>query len=116
MSDIASLWWLWIVLAVVLLAALIAWALIARRKRLDEARDQAATLRDRAKHGEPVAADAEERAAQLQAQAREAQREADQLHSRAEDATQEARGQRDRVTGTFVDAEEVDPDAKKRRP
>ena len=68
-----------------------------------------------ARQGEPVAADAEERAAQLQKQAREAQRTADELHARAEEATQEARGQRDRVTGTFVDADEIDPDAKHKR-
>lgn len=113
MSDIDPIWW--IVLAVVVLAALLVWALIARRKRLEQARAQAAELRDRARQGEPVAASAEERAAQLQAQAREAQRTADELHARAEEATQEARGQRDRVTGTFVDADEIDPDAKHKR-
>lgn len=113
MSDIDPVWW--IVLAIVVLAALVVWALIARKKRLDQAREQAGMLRGRAQRGEPVAADAERRAAELQAQAREAQRQADDLYSRAEEATREARGQRDRVTGTFVDADEVDPDAKKRR-
>lgn len=113
MSDIDPIWW--IVLAIVVLAALAVWALIARKKRLDQAREQANMLRSRAQQGEPVAADAEARAAQLQAQAREAQRKADELYAQAEDATREARGQRDRVTGTFVDADEVDPDAKKRR-
>lgn len=115
MSDIASLWWLWIVLAAVLLVALIVWALVARRKRLEAARAEATSLRTRAKQGEGVAATSEEHAAQLQAEAREAQRKADELYAQAEKATQQARDQRDRVTDHFVDADEVDPDAKKKR-
>ena len=49
-----------------------------------------------------------------QAKAREAQQHADKLHQEAEEATRIAREHRDRVTGDYVSADEIDPDAKKR--
>lgn len=113
MTDIDPIWW--ILLAVVILAVLIAWALVARKRRLDADRTHAAGLRYKAKQGEGVAATSEERAAELQARAREAQQEADQFHREAEDATQRARDERDRVTGSYVDADEIDPDAPRKK-
>ena len=81
-----SMWWL-ILIGVVVLAALIVWALVARRKRLAAARAQASGLRESAQGQESYTASAEDRARDLQAKAREAQKRADQLHEQAEEAT-----------------------------
>lgn len=112
MDNSGTLWAF--IIGVVVVAALIAWALLARKKRLDAARAQASGLREKAQSGETYAASAEDRARDLQAQAREAQKRADELHEKAEEATRIAREHRDRVTGDYVSADEIDPDAKKR--
>ena len=40
---------------------------------------------------------------------------ADELHAEAEEATRVAREHRDRITGEYVEADDIDPDARKRR-
>ena len=107
-----SMWWL-LPIGVVVLAALIVWALVARRKRLATARTQASGLRESAQGQESYTASAEDRARDLQAKAREAQQRADQLHEQAEEATRIAREHRDRVTGEYLDADGIDPDVKR---
>lgn len=112
--DQTTIVWI-VVIAVVVLAALIAWAMIARRKRLDEARHEAAGIREKAQSGEGYVANAEDRARDLQGKAREAQQRADKLHEEAEEATRVAREHRDRVTDDYMTADEIDPDTKRKR-
>ncbi|WP_010147390.1 hypothetical protein [Serinicoccus profundi] len=111
--DQTTIVWI-VVIAVVVIAALTAWAMIARKKRLDAPRQEAAGLREKAQSGESYAETAEDRARELQGKAREAQVRADKLHTEAEEATRIAREHRDRVTGDYVNADEIDPDAKRR--
>lgn len=114
MADIDPIWWILIAIAFVIVIALIVWAAVSSRKKAEAARTRAAGLREVAREGEPSVASAEEHASDLQRQAREAQQEADRLHEEAERATEAARTQRDHVTGEYLEADEIDPDAKRR--
>lgn len=110
MSDIDPIWW--IVLGLVVLAALLAWFFIARRKKQEVARTQASHLRERAQGGENYVAGAEDRARELREKAQEAEQRARRLQSEADEATTVAREHRDRVTDDYLRADDIDPDAK----
>lgn len=107
------MWWV-IGIAAALLVLLAIWAMVARNKRLDAARTEAAGIREKAAGQESYVASAEQRAGQLQAEARQAQKRAEELHERAEEATRVAREHRDRVTGGYLEADEIDPDVRRR--
>ena len=55
----------------------------------------------------------EDKARELQLRAREAEEEAQRLRAKADDATDVAREHRDRVTGEYLKADEIDPDTKR---
>ncbi|GGK56796.1 hypothetical protein [Ornithinimicrobium pekingense] len=107
--------WMWWLIGALVVLVIVAVAVLAaqRRKKQEAARHQAKDLRERASGGERYVASAEDKARELQLRAREAEEEAGRLRAQADDATNVAREHRDRVTGEYLRADEIDPDAKR---
>ena len=102
----------WPILGVLVLAALLAWFFIARRKKQEEARTEASHLRERAQDGETYVTGAEDRARELREKAQDAEQRAQRLQAEADEATRVAREHRDRVTDDYLRADDIDPDAR----
>lgn len=115
--DSNLIWVLLVVLVVLVLVAI--WAFVNNQKRT-RLRDEAQHMRQRAAGGEPLAEDREAAARQVQEEAElareraeQAEQEAAAREQEARAATAEAREQRDRVTDTYIEADEIDPDTKR---
>lgn len=118
-------WLMWLLLAVLVLAVLLAVWFFLRNQERNRARATAEELRERAAGGESYAEERESIARRAQSEAEEARLEADaarkraaraeqeaaELDQQARGATEEAREHRDRVTDTYLKADEIDPDA-----
>ncbi|MGB5952308.1 MAG: hypothetical protein WBG57_07300 [Ornithinimicrobium sp.] len=121
MGDQAWIWWL--IAAVIIALAL--WIFLTLRRR--KARERAAELRKKAKADEPEITQQEAQAKDVQGAAIMARREADELQDEADRAhgralaleeragmaVEEARARRDEQMDSYLDADRVDPDAKR---
>lgn len=118
---------IWVLLAVLVVLVLVAiWAFVNNQKK-NRLRGEAEHMRQRAAGGEPIAEDREAVARQTQQEAEVARERAERARQEAaaqeEEAaarekearasTAEAREQRDHVTDTYIEADEIDPDTKR---
>lgn len=112
-------WLIWVLLAVLVLAVVGAvWAFVRNQEKgraratAEHLREQAAGSEEYAEGQEAAARRAQEEAEAAKERAALAAQEAEELEEQAREATQEARDHRDRVTDTYLEADEIDPDAK----
>lgn len=112
-------WLIWVLLAVLVLAVVGAvWAFVSSQEKgraratAGHLREQAAGSEQYAEGREAAARRAQEEAEAAKERAALAAQEAQEAEERAREATQEARDHRDRVTDTYLEADEIDPDVR----
>lgn len=108
--------WLWLILAVVVIAAIVAAVMMAGRQRTTKQAEQAESLRQEASDQSTLVRQRESKAAEVDASARAAQAESDakaaeaeRLALTAERQKAEASKQRSEVDDQFHKADQVDP-------
>jgi uncharacterized membrane protein YcjF (UPF0283 family) len=103
-------WWVWLIIAVVIIALVAATMRVGSARRLQSHRDKAATLREEAGAATVEARHREADAATARAQAENARFEADRLEQEARQHDDEALRTHGEVQEQLAEADRVDPD------